>query len=255
MTSTSKKNFVAVAMTLAAFLLVRWLAGSEMPMSAALSTTLAATIIGLAVAAIVVAVLAVRDIRGNRTGVVAYAPPAAVILLAASLVGALVHYGVGHYRDRVSAASEYGTWSRFTSRVGDYSVFVTGPAQETTQTVQRPEGAVTIRAVAASSKPGEGYSVTVADARSAGSSVNERLDLLEGEFVQRSKGRLVARSDVMAGPVAGRDLRVLAPKNALHVRLFAVNDRVYQVLVLRPVDDGQNVLDERFLDSFNIHAL
>lgn len=94
--------------------------------------------------------------------------------------------------------------------------------------------------------PAQGY--TVASSKLPSEHVRESagatLDLLEADFLARSKGRLVSRAEVYAGTVAGRELHVDAPEVRMHARIFVTSQAIYQVLVLH--SPSQNNTDEQW---------
>jgi len=100
--------------------------------------------------------------------------------------------------------------------------------------------------VAVATGPNKGYWVSYADASGASLS----LDGLEADFLGRAKGTLQSRSEVTAGSVMGRELRVVSVELAYRVRLFVTSRRIYQVIVLRPVSSNEDARDALFLDSF-----
>lgn len=194
--------------------------------------------------------------KANRVGttVQRYWPAIAALLFAFSFIVPLAFSGVARWRYNAAlgASSRPSPWTRFTSPSGDFTVLLPEVAAETTQTVQHAEGPTTLRSVAAVAGPGAGYSVMVGEAPDDGENVTVRLDRLGADFVQRSKGKLLAQSVVSAGSVVGREIRIASAEHSLRARLFVVNRHVYQVLVIRPPAADEDVLDERFLDSFTL---
>lgn len=268
MNSSSKKKSVwALAAILASFMFAFRISQRETPMSTATAAVGLSVLFALPFAAIVLAVLGLREVRISRTAHSAsprgtdpqtYWPPLVALVLAVSFVGTFSFYLVSHYLHRTAesqSASTSPSWTRFTSSTGDFTVLFPGPPTESTETVARPGGPVTLHAVTVAMGAGEGYTVMTAEApKDVDETTTATLDRLEAEFVERSNGKLLARAEVSAGSVVGRDLRVDSAERALRVRLFATNRHIYQVLVIHRISTGESDVDTRFLGSFTLQG-
>jgi hypothetical protein len=221
----------------------------------AVGTAAAALLVVLPVAAVLLAALALREIHARRrarkatsTDAPSYWAGGGALVFALSFIVPFGIYGVSHWTQHERSARE---WTRFTSPTDGFTVLFPEAPTETTETVQRGTGPVTLRMVVAVAGHGAGYSVTVgADPNDASEDPTARLDRLEAELLQRSGGERIARSTVAAGPVVGRELRILTRERFLRLRFFAVNRRVFQLLVIRPREALGDPSDDRFLDSF-----
>jgi hypothetical protein len=132
------------------------------------------------------------------------------LVLASAFIVPFCIDAVSHWMRHERSSRE---WTRFTSPTDDFTVLFPEAPTETTETVQRRNGPVTLRMVTAVAGPGAGYGVTVGEDRYDGSEdPTARLDRLEAEMLQRSGGELLARAVVAAGPVSGREVRILADR-------------------------------------------
>jgi len=173
-------------------------------------------------------------------------------IFATSLVGTFLFYGSSHFMknmaeqrgDLVSAG-----WTRFVAPTGEFTaMFPESPTESV-------EGANGVRAVTAAPSKGEGYTImTIELPANPQETAGARLDRLAADFVARSNGTLVSQTQVSVGPATGRELRVDTPERSLRVRLFAMHDKVYQVLAIRPVGWPEDGRDGQFLKSFSFQG-
>jgi hypothetical protein len=255
-----KKSIYAVVAIVACYLLTFRISRPENDLRGGIGFITLGLLVVLSLSAFVLAILELREVHANRRAerALRYWPAIGAVVLAFSFVGPFGFYAVSHWRRTSELRSTHGpsTWTQFTSANGDFTVLLPEVATETTQTVPRTDGPVTLRSVAAAAGPGAGYSIMIGDAPDdAGEGLTARLDHLEADFVQRSNGKLLARSTISSGSVVGRELRVASTERSLRVRIFVVNRHVYQVLVIRPPGAEESVLDERFLGSFTLHGV
>jgi hypothetical protein len=257
----NKKSLYAVVAIVACYALVWKVSRPETELRGGIGFITFGLLVVLPFSALVLAALGLRQVHASRKAdpTPRYWPAIGAVVLVFSFVGSFGVYAASHWRQRTSELHpnpETSIWTQFTSPNGDFTVLLPEVATETTRTVQGADGPVTLRSVAAVAGAGAGYSITIgALPNDAGESSTGRLDRLEADFVQRSNGKLLARSTVSAGSVVGSELRVSSTERSLRVRIFVMNGHVYQVLVIRPPSAEESVLDERFLGSFTLHGL
>ncbi len=267
MNSSSKKKSVwALAAILASFVFAFRISQGDVPTTTARAAVGLSLLFGLPFVAIVLAVLGLREVRISRkvssasrgTDPQTYWSPLVALVLAVSFVGTFGFYLISHYLHRTLESQSVSTaprWQRFTSLTGDFTVLFPGLPTVSSETVTRPGGPVALHAVVFAMGAGEGYSVLSAEApKDAGETTTATLDRLEAEFVERSNGKLLARAEVSAGTVVGRDLRVDSAERTMRVRLFANNRHIYQVLVIHHIYRSENGMDTRFLESFTLQG-
>lgn len=267
MKSINKKSIYAVVAIAAVYLLAFKVAQPDTDLRGGIGVIALSLSVLLPAAALVLAVLGLREIRTNRKANGAsragntaqhYWPAIGALLFAFSFIVPFGFHGVARWQHNTTALRASSTspgWSRFTSSTADFSALFPVAPTEDTQTVQRPGGPVSLHVMMASAGPDESYSVTRADAppNDPAEGASAALDRLEAEFVKRN-GPARARADVSSGSVVGRELRVDTAAKSLRVRLFTANRHVYMVLVMRPLSAGENGLDSRFLDSFSLQG-
>ncbi|HVH46321.1 MAG TPA: hypothetical protein VM925_28465 [Labilithrix sp.] len=255
----NKKSVYALAATVASYLLTYKISRPETELHGAVGLIAVALLVGLLLAALVFAILSLREVDADRNAnrALGYLPAIGALVLVFLLVLPFGYRALSHWRDVRELRKNAGpsTWTRFTSPTGDFTVLLPEAATETTQTVQRADGPITLRSVVAIAGAGASYSVMVGEVPDdAGESSTARLDELEADFVRRSNGKLVSSSTVSTGAVVGRELRVTSAERSVRVRIFVMNRHIYQVLVIRPPPSEESALDERFLGSFTLHG-
>ena len=197
--SMSKKSIYAVAATITCYLLTIKDSRPETDLRGGIGFISLGVLVVLPFSALVLAILGVREVRANRKvdPALRYWPAVGAVVFALSFVGPFGFYAVSHWRrtSELHAKTAPPTWTQFTSPSGDFTVLLPEVATETTRTVQRADGPVTVRSVAAVAGPGAGYSIMIGEAPDdTGESLTTRLDRLEADFTQRSNGKLLARS-------------------------------------------------------------
>jgi hypothetical protein len=267
MNSINQKSICAVVAIGAVYLLAFKVAQPETDLRGAIGGVVFSLLVFLPAAALVLAVLGLREIHGsrrangaNRAGNTGqhYWPAIGAFLFAFSFIVPFGLYGVARWRHNTTAlpaSSASPGWSRFTSSTADFSALFPVAPSEDTQTVQRPGGPASLHVMMASVGPEESYSVTRAEAPSndPAEGATAALDRLEADFV-KGNGPPRARADVTSGSVVGRELRIDTAAKSLRVRFFSANRHVYMVLVMRPRLAGESGLDTRFLDSFSLQG-
>jgi hypothetical protein len=255
-----RKSLLALALSVAAYLLTFIASQAELPESRAFALALGVILFALPVVAIVFAIWTILESRGrergraNRTSVWAPWLAAGVLVLAVPLVGALGFYSVRRYVHNLGRRNTV-TWTQFTSSAGDFTVSFPATPTESTETVQRPGGPVPFHVAAVAMSSSEGYLVQFVNAPDdKDNGTAAALDRLQADFVARSHGTEESHADVLAGTVPGREVRVNTAESSFRVRLFRTNKRTYQVLVIHRRSSGDESMDDRFLTSFRIQG-
>lgn len=149
-------------------------------------------------------------------------------------------------------------WHRFHSKTGGFTLsFPGGPPAEQKQIVRTPTGNLDVTSYVFESKQNPGrYLVSFSEypeGAVATGTDEKRLDYARDGLVSRSKGKLVSESRIKVEGFPGRDLVIeMEPNNALRTRMFAVKNRLFQVMVLGPRKMVQAKTTEIFLESFQL---
>lgn len=141
-------------------------------------------------------------------------------------------------------------WASYRSVPGRFTVIAPGAPTERTVPVKTAGGATVnrVQVLFADLDP-IAFAVMYSDYPA-----NERvsLDQARDSGVQAVKGRLLRESPITLGGYAGRDLTIEIPEGQVaRQRLFAVGQRLYQVIVIGPESQAALAV-ERFLTSFRL---
>jgi hypothetical protein len=83
--------------------------------------------------------------------------------------------------------------------------------------------------------------------------LDKRLDNARDGAVSASRGRLARERSIVLGVNPGRELTItIDGKNTMVMRLYAVNDRLFQVAVVGPADVVTSANAAKFLESFKL---
>jgi hypothetical protein len=179
-------------------------------------------------------------------------------LFATSLVGTFLFYGSSRYlRNRAEQRGDLVSagWTRFVAPTGEFTAMFPESPTESVESAPNASSPQSVRAVTAAPSKGEGYTVMTSDVpANPQETAGARLDRLAADFVARSHGTLVSQTQVSVGPATGRELRVDTPERSLRVRLFAMHDKVYQVLAILPVGWPEDGRAGQFLRSFSFQG-
>jgi hypothetical protein len=149
-------------------------------------------------------------------------------------------------------------WMPFTSSAGKFRVLFPGEPTEQKESVKTPAGVVEVTTFFVEQQLEQvNYVVTYARfpaaAVKAGSEA-KRLDNARDGAVARMKGKLKSEKRIaLQKQYPGRELLIETPdKRRVRGRIYAVGDRLYQVLVLGPAAVVDSKETSRFLDSFQL---
>ena len=152
------------------------------------------------------------------------------------------------------AACGGGSWKEFNSAEGAFSILMPKNPSLETQMVNTPIGPIEIQFFSAELAD-TAYVVGYSDYPAAFVAQSNPVIMLDGArdgAVANVQGKLVSETVIFIGGYPGRELRIetLDGKFAAMSRIFLVNNRLYQVMVVMPAD--RTITDEirTYLDSF-----
>jgi hypothetical protein len=150
-------------------------------------------------------------------------------------------------------------WKAFSPEDGAFAVQMPGTPTEFKKTIQTPNGPVEVLvfelAVPASEgKIAVGYS-EFPEASVKPGTEDKRLDNARDGAVASSKGKLKREKSLLLDTHPGRELTIeIEGKGMVVMRLYAVNNRLYQVVAVGPADLVTSQDAQKFLTSFHLKA-
>jgi hypothetical protein len=158
---------------------------------------------------------------------------------------------------QAGAQEPAAAWKPFTSSAGKFTVLLPGTPVEQRQPVQTALGPVETILFVLELKPSKtSYAVSWSEFSPAAlkpGSEAKRLDNARDRVVAGTKGILKGEKRIALRGYPGREVEIdLDGKARVRARIFAVKNRLYQVIVLGPGNwvDGKET--SRFLDSFRL---
>lgn len=149
-------------------------------------------------------------------------------------------------------------WQTFSPAGGNFSVEMPGAPADKSHTQNTANGAMTSHLFIYTAKDAA-YAVSYVDrpAPKDGSDPEKWLDTVRDAEVAKSGGKLLAAATLKLGNGApGREIQVTLTqgdgKHAMRDRLYLVDKRLYQVLVVVPQDQIDSDDTRKFLDSFRL---
>lgn len=149
-------------------------------------------------------------------------------------------------------------WQTFSPPGGNFSVLMPGTPADKSHPQNTAAGVVTSHLYIYTSKDAA-YAVSYIDrpaARDAGDT-EKWLDTVRDAEVAKSGGKLLAAASLkLSNGAPGREIQVTLSqgdgKHAMRDRLYLVDHRLYQVLIVLPQDELDAADTEKFLDSFKV---
>ncbi len=158
----------------------------------------------------------------------------------------------------LAAGCHKANWQAFSPAGGNFSVLMPGEPADKSRTQDSPSGQATTHLYIYSTNDAA-YAVSYTDrpASTAGDDPQQFLNRLRDAQAAKSGGKLLAESPIrLANAWPGLELRASVSqgdgKHAMRTRMYLVNKRLYQVLVILPQDQLSSPDVEKFLDSFKL---
>ncbi len=148
-------------------------------------------------------------------------------------------------------------WKSFTSKEGAFEVLLPGVPTEEKKTLQLGSGPTDLNLFVVERKQEEtAYIVAYCEFPESalqGATPEQRLDSARNLALSRGRTKLVAQKKIKLGTHPGRELRFETEgKGQVRQRMFAVKDKLYQVMVAGPKEAVVSKEATRFLESFKL---
>jgi hypothetical protein len=155
-----------------------------------------------------------------------------------------------------AAAGARGEWKVFHSKEGNYEVQLPGSPQENRNSVKTSVGTVYVVLAILEVKKHEGYYVGFSELPEAvikSETEDRRLDNARDGAVSNSRGKLKSEKQIKLDGHKGRELEIeVDGKTLIRARLYHVNNRLYQVMVVGSRELVASADTGKFLDSFKL---
>jgi hypothetical protein len=145
----------------------------------------------------------------------------------------------------------------YTSADGQFRVLLLPDPKVTSDKIATPSGAVPFTTVRSDAGRGLSYGVTFADYPESFQDLDPKT-VLDGvrDGLKGPDGKVVADVEIKIGPEAkqlpAREVKIVAGKNAIRVRLLLVGGRLYQVMVTGTEAGVTGKPADEFLGSFEV---
>lgn len=78
------------------------------------------------------------------------------------------------------------------------------------------------------------------------------LNTASDQMLRKMNGTLISESPIRLGDFPGREIRMTVPNGILHLKLYAVGKRSYQIYAVALDDNGSHADARKFLTSFRL---
>jgi hypothetical protein len=157
----------------------------------------------------------------------------------------------------VVTSSQGGDWKPFSPKDGAFSVQMPGTPNEHKKAVKSGTGATEVILFEVTLRPGEntyavGYSEYPKEMIKAGTE-DKRLDNARDAAKTTSKGKLKREKSLLLDTYPGRELLLeIDDKKAVKLRLYAVNNRLYEIVAVGSPEFVASAETLKFLESFKL---
>jgi hypothetical protein len=144
-----------------------------------------------------------------------------------------------------------GGWIRYTSNEGRFSVLLPVQPKVSSQPVDTAAGKL-INNVVLAQTTSAAFAVSYADYPQNNADPQEVLDSVRSGAINGIKGTLISGKNIMHKGFPGREFQA-STEGALYTsRIFLVNNRLYQMVVVAPASQTNAINANRFLTSFDL---
>ncbi|HYV34315.1 MAG TPA: hypothetical protein VE988_01345 [Gemmataceae bacterium] len=157
----------------------------------------------------------------------------------------------------VLAQPPAGDWKPFSPKDGAFSIQMPGTPNEHKKAVKSGSGATEVILFEVPVPPGEntyavGYSEYPKDSIKAGTE-DKRLDNARDAAKTTAKGKLKREKSLLLEAYPGREILIeIDDKKAVKVRLYAVNNRLYEIVAVGSPEFVASAETAKFLESFKL---
>src|SRR5580704_7387501 len=148
-------------------------------------------------------------------------------------------------------------WKTFSPGVGTFSVQMPGTPTEFKKSVETPGGPVEVLIYELAVPATEGKFVVsyfdIPEASAKPGTEDKRLDNARDGAVASSKGKLKREKSLLLDTYPGREVTIeIEGKGLVVLRLYAVKNRLYQIMAVGPTDLVTSQDAQKFLTSFRL---
>jgi hypothetical protein len=148
-------------------------------------------------------------------------------------------------------------WKPFSSKDGGFTVLMPGQPTQENRTVKTEVGSIPVQAFSVLRRGEALYAVAYSDFPGNFPQNPRDIDRLLAQvasgFAQGAKGRLVSQQTIGLGNFPGREIRLQLDRGLIaRGRLFVVNSRLYQVIVVTGQERNLTKSIEGFFKSFRL---
>ena len=150
-------------------------------------------------------------------------------------------------------------WETFTSKDGKYSVSLPGKPTESEKKVDSSTGELTIHMALLAPNNDLAYLVTYNDypeAALSGTDKDGMLDNVRDLNLKSFGGKVASEKKINIGKdkFPGREILLEKPSETAvyRARIFLVNNRLYQIVIVAPKDIATNMGTDKYLESFKL---
>ena len=154
------------------------------------------------------------------------------------------------------AARSQDDFQRFTSKAGGFTLLMPTEPKTQTQNLETAVGTITVTMYIAE-KNGAAYFASFNDYPAELVQKSDPQAILDGArdgAVNNVKGKLLNEKKIAIGSHPGRDITFEAVNGQYlaRSRMYLVNQRLYQIMVLAPREQGLPAKIDQYLDSFQL---
>jgi len=145
-------------------------------------------------------------------------------------------------------------WKPFTSKEGGFTILFPGIPTESKQETKTPAGTITVTFFVAEQDSATyigGFSVFPRETMKARTE-EKRLDNARDGAVAAARGKLEAERKFHLKKHPARELLIKGEKGFIRSRIYAVENRLYQTMVMGTKEQMKGKEVTRFLDSFQL---
>ncbi len=159
----------------------------------------------------------------------------------------------------VAARDKDDAWQDFTSKDGGFEVSMPGKPVEQKDSLRTPSGPLDLVMYVVERKKEETAYIAMfcefPESVFKSGTDEKRLDYARNRAVASTKGKLVGEKKIKLGDYPGRELQFeVEGKGLVRQRMYAVKDKLYQLLVAGPKEAALGKDADRFLQSFKLKA-
>jgi hypothetical protein len=149
-------------------------------------------------------------------------------------------------------------WKPFSSAEGGFTVLMPGTPKPVQQTLNTPNGRITLKGFIVQRPNEANYFVIYSDFPSKtienDSDIENLFDGIVEGFKRRTRGEVVSKENITLNDYPGREFKMqLSGTITARSRIYLVNQRLYQLVAITPREQDLPQSIQGFLDSFQLN--